>query len=141
MSGAYQAGNYKIFVPQNAKGKYQKYANEVVVIVSITRDKRGGIQHAKIYLTAAVDKIMDRPKFVKLGESGSNIGIIPVEENDGEVYVVARKQAEDGASAGMPSINCDAFAKFYELDEGVYSAHKEPGGVIEFNRKSKPSRP
>lgn len=143
MSGAYPKGNYEIFVPQNAYGKYHKYATEIVAIVSITyhKDARRGIKNAKMYFTEAVDNAMGHPPYVKLGTSGSNVGIIPCTDDDGEVYVVARKKADGAETGGMPFVNINAFAKFLELEEGVYSAHKEPGGVIEFNRKSKPSRP
>lgn len=140
MSGAYMHGSYQIFAPQSAKGKYNKYANQVVAIVAITY-KRGSntIKSAKLYLTDIVDREMRTPKFVKLGVSGSNVGIIPVDENDGEAYVVNRKKV-DGEVSGMPFVNINAFAKYINLEEGVYSAHKEPGGVIEFNHRSKPSR-
>jgi hypothetical protein len=139
MSGAYNNGSYEIFVPQTAKGKYQKYANQIVAIVTVTRNKKGDITHAKLYLTDKVDEAMNRPFFAKLGISGSNIGVIPVEENDGECYVVNRRHHKDVVS-GMPFLNINAFAKYIDLEEGVYLAHKEPGGVIEFNRKSKPSK-
>src|SRR5688572_32562519 len=140
MSGAYQYGSYNIFAPQNAKGKYNKYANQLVAIVSITHDKKGGISHAKLYFTAEADKVLGFPKYVKLGEAGSNVGIIPMDEDDGEVYVVNRKKSDNGEVSGMAFVNIDAFAKYLNLDEGVYNAHKEPGGVIEFNHRSKPSR-
>lgn len=141
MSGAYQSGNYEIFAPQGAHGKYHKYANQIVVIVSATWGKNGkGMKSAKLYLTKAVDKLMNHPKFIKLGQSGSNVGLIPCDEDDGQVYVVSRKKSQ-GEITGMPFININAFAKYLDLEEGVYSAHLEPGGVIEFNRKSKPSRP
>lgn len=142
MSGAYRnnTGNYEIFAPQNTKGKYNKYAGEIVAIASVSRDAKGNIKAAKLYFTEAVEKAMEYPKFVKLGISGSNVGVIPVDEDDGKCYTVSRKMV-DGDQSGMSFININAFAKYLDLEDGVYSAHKEPGGVIEFNRKSKPSRP
>lgn len=141
MSGAYPHGNYEIFAPQSAKGKYNKYANQLVAIVSITYKKGSGvIKGAKLYLTEAVDKEMGYPKFLKLGTSGSNVGLIPCDVDDGEVYVVTRKKDDNSDNVGMAFVNINAFAKYLDLEEGIYSAHKEPGGVIEFNRKSKPSR-
>ena len=141
MSGAYQHGNYEIFPPQSSKGKYNKYANQIVVIVSITYKKGNStIKAAKLYLTEEVEKIMGHPKFIKLGISGSNVGLIPIDEDDGEAYVVNRKEI-DGSQSGMPFVNINAFAKYIDLEEGVYSAHREPGNVIEFNRRSKPSKP
>ena len=39
MSGAYPHGNYEIFAPQSVKGKYNKYSNQIVAIISITYHK------------------------------------------------------------------------------------------------------
>lgn len=140
MSGAYNSGSYEIFVPQTQKGKYNKYATEIVAIVSISRDNKGNVKAAKLYFTEKVDKIMNHPPFVMLGLSGSNVGIIPMDNNnEGKCYAVSRKKGETD-SIGMAFVNMTAFAKYINLEEGVYSAHVEPNKVIEFNRKSKPSQ-
>jgi hypothetical protein len=142
MSGGYQSGNYEIFTPQSTKGKYHKYQTEIVMIVSITYDRTGKkIKSAKFYLTNAVLKALGKDtNFVKLGVSGSQVAVIPMDKDDGECYVINRKFVK-GEETGMPHINVNALAKYLHLEEGVYTAHLEPGGVVEFNRKSEPSRP
>jgi hypothetical protein len=137
--------NWQIFVPQGSKGKYQKYANRLVVIVSITEDKKGNISHGRLYFTDAIDNILQHPDFVKLGMRGSNVGIIPMEQDDGECYVVARKgigkkrTKDEAEQTGMAFVSINAFAKYYNMKPGVYEAHSETG-VIVFDTQSMPSR-
>lgn len=135
--------NWEIFPPQSTKGKYEKYATMLVIIVSVTYHtsgkKRDEIKAAKMYLTKAVDAALQHADFIKLGRRGNNVGLIPLEKDDLEAYVINRKM-KDSKETGMPFINCNAFAKLLELRAGVYSAFND-GGTIIFDSKQVPSKP
>lgn len=135
-------GNWQIFVPQSSKGKYEKYNNQICMIVSITYTgkRQDEIKAARLYLTDAVDKILGRPDFIKIGTRGSNVGIIPLMTDDGECYAVMKKRDGKEEQIGMSFVNINAFAKLCNLKPGVYEAHSE-AGVIVFDTQAMPSRP
>lgn len=135
------SATWDIFVPQTQKGMYNKYSNQLVVILSVTHDKRDNIKSARLYLTSEADKKLAHPEFSMIGVSGSNVGIIPISTNsEGKAYSVTRKHEKNDKQVGMPFINVTAFAKAQRLRPGVYSAWMD-NGVLCFNMMSAPSKP
>lgn len=146
MSGAFgqkppqPSSNWDIFVNQSQKGKYTKYANQLVAIVSISYDKRDNIKDARLYFTKLVDEKLNCPNFVMIGTSGSNVGVIPAEDNEnGKAYTVNRKKINSDQS-GMAFVIFTAYAKLKQLKPGVYTAWLDTG-VLCFNMQSAPSKP
>lgn len=148
MSGAYNqkaspanaTAGWTTFAPQSSKGKYEKYTNRVCIIISITYGKKNEITSARLYLTGAVDKLLQMPTSIRLMTRGSNVGLMSVSDDDGESYTVSRKKENKDEQIGMAFLNVTAFAKFCNLKPGVYEAHPETGVVV-FDTQSMPSNP
>lgn len=122
--------------PQGPAGKFEKYANRIVVIVGLSKSKT---TKGRIYLTEAVLKYLGHPKFIKLMTRGNNIALTSHNTNEG-AYAVSKKSLK-GAT---PFISCGAFIDQFKheghtLIQGVYEAHVEAGKVI-FDVAQSPSR-
>lgn len=141
MSGNYNqvkqsTGEWEIFEPHKT-GKYDKYETERVVIVLRGRKNKGN----KLIIPTRVWETMGSPEWCSVGMRGSNVAIIPLEKDNSRAYRIARAKDHDTKKeTGFPFINLQAFINKLDIDAGVYAAHIETGGVLVFDRASKPSK-
>lgn len=126
---------WQVFAPQGPSSKYEKYQDQIVVIVSVGNKKTS--KYA-VYLTRKVMQLLDQPKYVQVLTRGQNIGLMKSETKD-NAYTVARASKKEEGS-GNPFLSLHALSKAYDLASGVYDAHWE-NGVVVFDTRSKPSIP
>lgn len=123
------------FEPQGPNGKFQKYKSQLVIIVSQSVKKNS---KAAIYLTEAVMKKLEQPKFIQVLTRGQNIGFMKSETKD-SAYTVMRTKSEKENTEGNAFLSLHALSKSFDLAPGVYDAHWE-NGVTVFDTRSKPSK-
>lgn len=131
-------GGWVDWQPQGGGGKFDKYQNQLVIIVSRTEGQRVGNRvtkfSARVYLTDATMKALGNPNYVKISTRGSNVGIMATSEDDPRKYVVGLKQ-----NNSTPFISATSFVKAHNIAQGAYNAHLETG-VIVFDTREVPSK-
>jgi hypothetical protein len=118
------------WTPKGPSGKYEKYDNQCVVIISRGHGKKA---KGKIYLTKKVLSILGHPKFVGIATRGNNTFIMAKNEKDANKYAVMKPDSAATAFCA-PHSYIDAFG----IREGVYNAVID-NGMIMFDRLSHPS--
>jgi hypothetical protein len=118
--------------PGGKNGRFAKYSNRIVVIVSDSKARY-------TYLPRAVMEALGNPQAVQIMSRGSNLGLFGAAYESGENFKVQRDSKDSGASGMMPYISPSGLIKKWNIQPGVYEAHIEAGGVVVFDTRQKPA--
>jgi len=130
---------WQVFEPRGVGNyKYNKYDNQVKVIVAEGIGKQEGHSNGTVYLSKKALEELGNPEWIQIMFSGSEMGFTPGEH--GNAYKLTLPSGKNGS--GRPFLNLNAAVRSRRIRPGVYDAHVEINGLVKivvFNMNSAPS--